>query len=192
MKLIHTPRKIKSCGDCIHFEGTCPFFRDIDYNDPSRANCCRYFYRIEGEHALYTDELLFNEDLGFSITGSKFTNESYPKAPQFPLWLRVEGVYWYNGIDKQTGIEFGCWVLNKSLKPLKVVNTKEEAIKGWADNVYKSPVPLHHHNASENLLATVCWCIAEDGYGMYGVLVGNDIGYVTFPRPKHWRLATTI
>ncbi|HFK1747783.1 hypothetical protein ACWGKR_29740 [Bacillus thuringiensis] len=187
MRLVDTKFEVKRCIHCLHFEETCPFFRDINYSDPTTANCCRYFKQLDENTSIVEDEALYNEKLQFSLTGSKFIHDTYPNEPDFPLWMRISNLYWYKGLDVSTGKEFGCWIMNRSNKLLSVPGDKTDTPRGWASNVYKSPIPLHNHNAAANLLSVVCWYVDSDGYAQYGVIVGNDIGYLTHPRPKLWK-----
>lgn len=186
MRLLEQQKSIKECRQCLHFEESCPFFKDVNYMDPVTANCCRYFTNINNQELIINDTL-FNNELTFSITGNDYIHHQYPEAPDYFVWLQNKEIYWYKGKDEFSGKEFGCWILNHSKRLLPVVKSRTEAVMGWTKNVYKSPVPLHDHKASNSLLSSVCWYISKDGFGQFGVLVGNGLGYLTNPRPKTWR-----
>jgi hypothetical protein len=94
--------------------------------------------------------------------------ESYPFRPSNTQGQRDDTVWYFDPERK-----FGCWILNQSDRKLTAID-KSGPEKGWGDTVYRSPVPLHDHQAPLPLCSKMCWYVDEDGYGQY-VLMDNGI-----------------
>ncbi|WP_368502686.1 hypothetical protein AB3N04_00900 (plasmid) [Alkalihalophilus sp. As8PL] len=195
----------KTCkNSCVFFdykEESCPFFK-LDYEDPTTpTRCMEYLDREEIEKDLPIEdeesgswELLEDgysvegdENFMFEIIGQSSTidTSSYPSEPDIPLSNQSTNLGWYVAPDRS----FGCWIWNNSKHRLMQVNpnlTLNTVPKGWADKVYRSPIPLHAPNASDNVRSRMVWYVDEDGYGQYVLYMSNEIKMLSYPKPAWW------
>lgn len=207
LKLVIDNTKQKRCyktcrNNCELFNETfqlCPILKDVDYDNPLITKRCQDFREkafsneMDQNAADIIDELFDllegdgteeEEHFVFSVQGEKLVdNPNYPFAPHLPFHLKIPDLYWYVSPCKT----FGCWIWNESKrKCMNVYSNVEQVEKGWAKGVYRSPVPLHDHKSSKQLISRVCWYIDEDGWGQYGIIIGNKIGYLVNPKPHTW------
>lgn len=194
----------KTCrNNCVLFNdktNSCPIFKGLNYNDPTVVKRCLEFNDVDEAEGLYhnsdykdTVVTLIEEnfsvdadmDFMFGLTGKQNSqNQSkYPYEPDIPFHERMDGLYWYTSPDES----FGCWIKNDCKKPFGIIPTsKDKAKKGWAKNIYASPIPLHDHEASQSLKTRMCWYVDKDGWGQYTVIIANKIKFITFPKPNKW------
>lgn len=176
-----------NCWDCqlfnVEFE-CCPIIQGVDYKKGTIARRCQAFRYTKGidpsRHSIddcsEDDSSIFD----FFINGERNHHIIYPEKPLLPATTQ-EGVYWYKSPTNM----WGCWILNESKK--KLMPTPQDiyqAEKGWADKVYRSPVPLHDHECHKDLRSRICWYIDDEGWGQYVILLANEIGYLSYPKPK--------
>lgn len=186
----------KTCrANCVLFNKkheSCPIFKGLDYDDPTVVKRCMEFNDIATTESLYTETLNdgFKKDTEmdflFNLVGvDNHTNDSsYPIEPEIRFDETMEGIYWYVSPDKS----FGCWVKRHNKLPFSVLpNSREEAEKGWVDNIYRSPLPLHDHQASQSLKTRMCWFVDSEGWGQYTLIVANKIKFITYPKPTEFR-----
>ncbi|RFB11455.1 hypothetical protein DZB84_20525 [Bacillus sp. HNG] len=167
------PTLIFRCGDVIYKEQKDVF---VNYSLPANTDLRNTSLHEDEFESECCDESTFFEIMGVKFDESKST---YPSIPDY-LSNRNDAI-WY--IDPKE--EWGCWIINKSKQRFMVVN--EGALtQGWAKNVYKSPYPVHNHNASLPLASKMAWYVDEDGYGQYVILVNGNFSMISSPRPKHW------
>lgn len=176
---------------------TCPMFKGLDYNDPNIVKRCLEFTDREETESLYNEEdnisilSLIEEqteegDLGFQfeVSGRNRMNSDdlYPLQPN-GVRHNPEHFYWFVSPDQT----YGCWIKKQNNNTVySIPSNRESAQKGWADNIYKSPIPLHDHKASESLQSRMCWFVDNEGWGQYTVIIANDISFLTFPKPPNW------
>lgn len=89
--------------------------------------------------------------------------DGYPESPPFEPHPN-EGIFWH--YDKE--LNFGCWVMNQSKRPMKVPKSLEKAVKyqGHKD-IYMSPLPLHKARVPNSFRAHFLWYVNEEGIGQY-------------------------
>jgi hypothetical protein len=192
----------KTCKqNCVLYNDelqTCPVFKGLNYEDPNIVKRCLEFTDKKETEKFYNDDvadtiITLIEDQ-FSVSGEldflfelNGTNrlqstDSYPLKPE--VMVSDSGdFYWYVSPDET----FGCWIKNTSKKSLFAIPANiDEALKGWAKNIYRSPIPLHDHQASKSLRSRMCWYVDEEGWGQYTVIIANEIRFLTYPKPKDW------
>lgn len=161
------------CGTMIYYEE-----KDKSVFIPgSRNNNAKIKY------TLLEDEFeceIRDEEAFLDIQGDRFEaiRSSYPQAPDYPS--RRKDAIWF---VSSCGL-WGCWIVNKSTKKLMTVSSSIKT--GWAENVYKSPFPLHDHKASLSLASKMAWYVDEEGYGQYVLLGNGEVQMISSPKPKEW------
>lgn len=193
-----TLSEVKTCrNNCVLFNdetNSCPIFKGLDYDDPNIVKRCLEFNDVQETEETYNESEVVkslmednseNEmDFLFELTGNqKKIKSNYPLEADIPFDKKMNGLYWYVSPEQS----FGCWVKNLFQKSFGVIPaSKDEAKQGWAKNIYRSPIPLHDHQASEGLRNRMCWYVDEEGWGQYTVIIANDIKFITFPKPNNW------
>lgn len=183
-----------NCELFDHVTGKCGINHDINPDDPYlAARCGDMIYRAELDdfdifwdmekiepHELEEDIIDdFANDIFFEFNGEIFEEKTskYPTEPDYPS--NRDDAVWYVSPCKT----FGCWIINKSKKRYRVVSKDQEVKVGWNKNVYKSPYPLHNHNASKTIASRMAWYVDEEGYGQYVMLHNGKISMITSPKP---------
>jgi hypothetical protein len=199
-----TVSNVKTCRkNCVLFNdesNSCSIFKGLNYDDPNVVKRCLEFTDVQETEAIYhgsdfentavtiIDEKFSVEadlDFLFELTGNQknMKESNYPFEPDIPFHETMNGLFWYTSPDQS----FGCWIKNDCRTPLGVIpSSKEEAKQGWAKNIYRSPIPLHDHQASDSLKSRMCWYVDEEGWGQYTVILANKIKFLTYPKPKKW------
>lgn len=197
-------KTVKTCkANCVLFNhgyNTCPIFKGLNYEDPNIVKRCLEFTDIAKTEELYTEssnvleneyhvqntsETGIDDDFLFELIGDEGAEEysDYPKVPELDFAESMKGIHWYVSPDES----FGCWIKNNSRKQFGVIPVdRESAVSGWADNIYRSPIPLHDHGASESLKSRMCWFVDEDGWGQYTLILANKIKFLTYPKPPFY------
>ncbi|MEX3623615.1 hypothetical protein [Viridibacillus arvi] len=203
---INNGTSYKTCKkNCVLFnreQNCCPIFKGLNYNEPNVVKRCMEFTDIQETESLYNESDLNKivdtsmKDNGTAETDSDFLFEligertsenerrtNYPVEPEISFDQSMPGLHWYVSPNNT----FGCWIKSNYKKTYGVIPTsKENAVKGWTDNIYRSPIPLHDHCASESLKTRMCWFVDEDGWGQYTVIVANQIKFITYPKPPRY------
>lgn len=194
---------LKTCEtSCVlfnHEKNVCPMFKGLNYEDPNVVKRCMEFTDIKQTEALYHEDehrntvvtLIEDEysvetdmDFLFELMGKKDSEKEskYPVKADMEFDKTMEGLFWFVSPDRK----FGCWIKNNKLFGA-IPGSREKAEKGWKENIYRSPIPLHDHVASESLKTRMCWFVDDDGWGQYTVIVANKIKFITFPKPNTWK-----
>lgn len=200
--------RLKTCReDCFLYNSEldcCPIFKGVELDDPLVAYRCQEFqdkdwwtddtldgnldidssYEEEIMQLLQLEEEQSENGFDFLVSGERFSDKgNYPNEPGLPLSNYIENLHWYVSPEG----DFGCWILNESKNKLMNVQVDVSTVqKGWAEKVYRSPVPLHDHDSTNALNSRVCWYVDYDGWGQYGLIVGNKVAFLTNPRPANW------
>ncbi|MEY8742007.1 hypothetical protein AB9M62_21265 [Bacillales bacterium AN1005] len=61
-----------------------------------------------------------------------------------------------------------------------LVKDVNEVEKGWHENAYRSPIPLHDQKSSLGLASRIAWILDEDGYGQYALVFNGNITTIVF------------
>ncbi len=187
----------KTCrSHCLNFDAStneCGFFKDINLDDPKTTERCQKYFEWEKDLDVEEEEIFEliddefsvefeSSDFPFEIMGDKFEKgqSEYPFAPDFDCG-HEDGI-WFVAEDES----FGCWIINHSKKRFLDVNSHVAAKEGWSEKIYKSPYPLHNHNASAPLCSRMAWYVEQDGYGQYVLVINGKIQMLTEKKPKSW------
>lgn len=159
----------------------CSILSGLSYNDPKIPKRCSNFQYKKSESYMNSSAIQLDSSRAFDFTvvGERYIHEFYPKQPEVAISGVPGELYWY--VDPINN--YGCWILNESLSGLMTVpSSRKRAETGWAEEVYRSPIPLHDHKCHPNLRGRICWYVDHDGWAQYGVLIGGHIGYIEHPR----------
>lgn len=144
--------------------GKCGIFDNEVPHDPLfTANCSSFLSKEEWQE--HIEEMKEVEE----------TINRYPLKPN--ISVRSDAV-WYISSDKS----FGCWIISLSKRNRFMLANTDSIDKGWHEEVYRSPYPLHNHDCSPEDAIELAWVIDEDGYGQYAYLDDGEIDYF---HPKH-------
>lgn len=181
-----------SCELFDDITNSCSIKQNVKVDSPHEAMRCGHFIpRLSQKSGDFRfkligyeeDFIVDDDDIFHELIGQSFNEETstYPLQPDFPS--KNPNAVWYVSPDQK----YGCWIVNEYKKPLEIPTSIETAVKGWANKVYKSPVPLHNHKTSLSLASKIAWYIDKDGYGQYVLLVNGKISTLSFPKPPNWR-----
>ncbi|QXE03563.1 hypothetical protein [Terribacillus sp. DMT04] len=121
---------------------------------------------IEDDFEVNIDHI---DDLTTMINPSNISESNYPFVPG--IKPELPGAYWFISNDR----EYGCWIINNSKQRLRLVQDIENPT---GKTIYKSPVPLHNHNASKAIVNRMAWIVDAEGYGQYGFLINGSISFL--------------
>ncbi|MFB1100513.1 hypothetical protein [Terribacillus sp. JSM ZJ617] len=163
-----------SCGlgkDANPFNDDASRCRDIFWSKSNNPNSQRKAINIRGR--LIEDD--FEVDIDHIGDLKEMTNPANVSESDYPFVPgtkpELPGAYWFISNDR----EYGCWIINNSKQRLSLVQDIESPS---GKTVYKSPVPLHNHNASKAILNRMAWIVDADGYGQYGLLINGNISFL--------------
>lgn len=193
--IVNNELKRKNCqNSCLLFNqeyNCCSIFSDLEYENPNILKQCQNYVPLDeevwGEEEEMFQTLSYMESiststysgLNFTVNGETLPYTDYPEHKPSISYEENLGLEWFVSPDHS----FGCWIMNDSLRPMVLKDSYDSVEKGWSEQVYRSPIPLHNHKCSESLRSRVCWYVDPDGWGQYSILVNNRIGFLTSPRP---------
>lgn len=172
-----------------HNENSC-IFKGLNYDNPhTLKRCLNYSPKdtvnfSEQPIAMEKDS---NFDFLFNLIGERDiedTTTNYPLVPEIDFSQTIPNIHWYIAPEQA----FGCWIMKHTNKPFAAIpSSRENAEQGWVDSIYRSPIPLHDHAASQNLKSRMCWFVDEDGWGQYTLIIANKIKFITYPKPPYYK-----
>jgi hypothetical protein len=178
LKLIIDNTKLTCRLHCQLFDEItekCSIKQEIEMDNPKSLNECEYFLVKEKKHQEPTQLKNINHGLlKFHENWKNQESESfYPFYPDETA--NREDALWFVSPCK----EYGCWVINHSNNRLMAVNPFKNNGKAEKERIYKSPYPLHNHQAPLSLASNMAWYVKGDGYGKYVLLKDGEIVHLS-------------
>lgn len=166
----------------------CGVFNEVDIKSTDTYARCQ----VKIPHNSIRPNQRFDKELEEHISNSSYpewyeaagedekepSEESYPFRPSNSQGQRNDTTWYFDPEGR-----FGCWILNHSNKKLSAID-KSGPEMGWGDTVYKSPVPLHDHQAPIPLCSKMCWYVDKEGYGQYVLMDKGIVKMISQPKPN--------
>ena len=140
----------------------CSVTVNANISNPATLSSCRYFLSRRMVETSLNETVVEQK----SRKGNVNTTDRwlYPLFPDEPA--NREDAIWF----LSPCMNYGCWIVNNSKQKLYAVPSSLSNSLPDEVRVYKSPYPLHNHNAPIPLASKVAWYVNKEGYGVYMLL----------------------